>query len=91
MEGLTKGQIELIAQETARIVIRTIKETRKDDAPRRMITIREAAHMLGVTETHVRRIKDMLTHTKVGNHKQGRLLFDANCIMEDYERYQLGK
>ena len=90
MEALTKGQIEQIARETAKIVIRKLREDKQSDeqTPRRMVTLAEAARILGVSQTHVRRIKNMLTHTKVGNHQQGRLLFDASRLLDDYERYQ---
>ena len=49
-----------------------------------LITVKEAAQTLNLSEDYVRKIKDKLPHVKQGNSKQGRLLFVKEGLMEAY-------
>ena len=76
---------DLIAEKTAKIVL---KQLGKVESPvdKEMVTAAEAAHILGVTPVYMRQIKDRFPHIKVGNHRQGRVLFSKADLLESYAR-----
>ncbi len=45
------------------------------DAQDEMVDSKEAAKMIGVCPAYMRQLKDRIPHVKVGQHKQGRILF----------------
>ena len=49
-----------------------------------LITVKEAAQILNLSEDYVRKIKDKLPHVKQGNSKQGRILFVKEGLMDAY-------
>lgn len=59
----------------------------------RLVKIREAAAMLGISQTHLHHIKDdenghkRFSYIKTGPGKTAHLLFDANRLLPEYERY----
>lgn len=72
--------IKLLAKEV-------VKEMRKIENERpqpQLISCKEAAALIGVSEDYVRKIKDRLPHVKQGNNNQGRLLFIKEGLMEAY-------
>ena len=70
---LSKKTINLIAD----AVIKRMKREPE------VMTTKEAAELLGITEDRLRRIKDRLPHIK-GEGKQGRLLFFREGLVEGY-------
>ncbi len=81
---LSEKQIEMIAQRTAKIILRKMKE---DEEPsKEMVTVHEAACMLGVSDKHMRRIKEKYPHIKNGSNNQGRLLFFKDALFKEYAK-----
>lgn len=65
----------------------SVKEMQKvkDEAKEpELITVKEAAETLNLSEDYVRKIKDKLPHVKQGNSKQGRILFVKEGLMDAY-------
>lgn len=50
------------------------------------VTTKKAADILGITETHMRRIKDQFPHRKRGDKQQGQLMFLKNKLYDCYFR-----
>lgn len=74
--------VDNIAYKAAKIVI---NELRKKEQPEQdLVSVREAARMLGVSEDYLRRIKDRFPHVKSGDSKQGRILFVKNALIPSY-------
>lgn len=70
--------IKLIAREV-------VKEIRRTERPQsELLSCKEAAAMIGISEEHIRKIKDRLPHVKQGNNNQGRLLFLRDGLLESY-------
>ena len=70
--------IKLLAKE----VVKEMRRTEKQQPE--LISCKEAASLIGVSEDYVRNIKDRLPHVKQGNNNQGRLLFIREGLMEAY-------
>ena len=51
-----------------------------------MVPVSVAAKILGISEDHMRRIKDKFPHIKNGNNKQGRLLFVRDALLKEYAK-----
>ena len=74
--------VDNIAYKAAKIVI---SELRKKEQPEQdLVSVKEAARMLGVSEVYLRRIKDRFPHVKSGDSKQGRILFVKNALIPSY-------
>lgn len=74
--------VDSIAYKAAKIVI---SELRKKEQPEQdLVSVKEAARMLGVSEDYLRRIKDRFPHVKSGDSKQGRILFVKNALIPSY-------
>ena len=62
-------------------------------APNRLVTAKQAASMLGISVSHLRHIKDdengmpRFSYIKTGNGKNCSLRFNANTLVQEYERY----
>ena len=70
--------IKLIAKEV-------VKELRRTEKPQsELISCKDAAALIGVSEDYIRKIKDRLPHVKQGNNNQGRLLFLRDGLLEAY-------
>ena len=70
--------INLIAKEV-------VKELRRTEKPQsELISCKDAAALIGVSEDYIRKIKDRLPHVKQGNNNQGRLLFLRDGLLEAY-------
>jgi hypothetical protein len=72
--------IKLLAKE----VVKEMRRTEQEKPQPELISSKEAAALIGVSEDYVRKIKDRLPHVKQGNNKQGRLLFVKEGLMEAY-------
>lgn len=81
---LSEKQLEQIAAKTAKIVIRKLRED--NEPPSEMVDVKEAAHILGITQYHMRRIKDKFPYIKNGSHSQGRLLFYRDALIREYAK-----
>ena len=71
---------DLIAEKAAMKVINYLegkKETKKE-----YLDVHEAAAFLGYTVTYMRQVKNRFPHIKVGENKQGRLMFNRAALEE---------
>ena len=67
---------DLIAKRTAPIV----------DESNDLIDSREAARLLGLTPNYLRSMKDKFPHVKVGDNRQGRILFKRSELLANYTK-----
>ncbi len=81
---LSEKQMDLIAIKTAKIILRKMKED--EEPPREMVRSKEAARILGISEKHLRRIKERFPHIKNGNNNQGHLLFVKDALLKEYAK-----
>lgn len=81
---LSDKQLDQLAAKTARIVIRKLRED--NEPPSEMVGVHEAARILGITDNHMRRIKDKFPHIKSGNYSQGRVLFVRDALLKEYAK-----
>jgi hypothetical protein len=72
--------IKLLAKE----VVKEMRRTEKEQPEPELISCKDAAALIGVSEDYVRKIKDRLPHVKQGSNNQGRLLFIKEGLMEAY-------
>lgn len=72
--------IKLLAKE----VVKEMRRTEKEQPEPELISCKDAAALIGVSEDYVRKIKDRLPHVKQGSNNQGRLLFVKEGLMEAY-------
>ena len=64
-----------------------MSELKKCEEPQlEMVPVSVAARILGISEDHMRRIKDKFPHIKNGNNKQGRLLFVRDALLKEYAK-----
>ena len=81
---LDQSSIDAIAYKAAKIVVSELKKS--EEAPVEMVPVSVAARILGISEDHMRRIKDKFPHIKNGNNKQGRLLFVRDSLLKEYAK-----
>ena len=72
--------IKLLAKE----MVKEMQKVKSEAKEPELITVKEAAETLNLSEDYVRKIKDKLPHVKQGNNNQGRLLFVKEGLMEAY-------
>ena len=72
--------IKLLDKEMVKEMQKVKDETKEPE----LITVKEAAETLNLSEAYVRKIKDKLPHVKQGNNKQGRILFVKEGLMDAY-------
>ena len=75
---LNQATIRAIAKE----VVAMLDERHKP----KLVTTEEAARMLGISASRVRQIKDRLDYVKNGDNMQGRLMFNAETLIDNYNR-----
>ena len=73
-----------IAYKAAKIVVSELKKC--EEPQLEMVPVSVAAKILGISEDHMRRIKDKFPHIKNGNNKQGRLLFVRDALLKEYAK-----
>ncbi|MBQ9677145.1 MAG: helix-turn-helix domain-containing protein [Prevotella sp.] len=76
--------MEQIAAKTANIILRKMKEDK--EPPTEMVSVKEAARILNISENHMRRIKDQFPHIKNGNNSQGHILFVREALLKTYAK-----
>ena len=81
---IDQSSIDAIAYKAAKIVVSELKKS--EEAPVEMVPVSVAARILGISEDHMRRIKDKFPHIKNGNNKQGRLLFVRDSLLKEYAK-----
>lgn len=74
--------MEQIATKTANILLRKMKEDM--EPPTEMVTVREAARIINISENHMRRIKNQFPHIKNGEKRQGHILFLRDALLKIY-------
>lgn len=84
--GLSSKTVDLIVNRLAKVVISALRG--EQEPPTEMVDAQEAAKILGITDKHLRRIKDRFPHRKVGNSRQGRLLFERDGLLKNYIDYE---
>ena len=78
---LSQKTIDEIARKVALILAK--KMQKKEDTPK-MVSVREAASILGITPVRMRQIAGRFPHIKQGDSKQGRILFLRSGLLENY-------
>lgn len=73
--------IKLLAKEVVKEMLRVSKEDLTDND---ILTSKEAAEYLGISNDYLRKIKNKLPHEKQGLHSQGRLMFRRKGLLEAY-------
>lgn len=81
---MTTFEVNQIVNQVTEKVLQALRAEKNLDPERKYVTAKEAAQILGISEYHVRRIKDSLPHRKVGNAQQGRLMFLREGLQENY-------
>ena len=81
---LSEKQMDQIAAKTANIILRKMKEDK--EPPTEMVSVKEAARILNISENHMRRIKDQFPHIKNGNNSQGHILFVREALLKTYAK-----
>lgn len=79
---LSDKQMEQIAAKTANIILRKMKEDK--EPPTEMVSVKEAARILNISENHMRRIKNQFPHIKNGEKQQGHILFLRDSLLKIY-------
>lgn len=74
---------ELISDKVADKVMKRLGKT-TIDAQDEMVDSKEAAKMIGVCPAYMRQLKDRIPHVKVGQHKQGRILFKKADVINAF-------
>ena len=72
--------VKLLAKE----MVKEMQKVKDEAKEPELITVKEAAETLNLSEDYVRKIKDKLPHVKQGNSKQGRILFVKEGLMDAY-------
>jgi predicted transcriptional regulator of viral defense system len=79
---LSQKTIDAIAHKTALILARKMRNKNGDAS--KMVSVREAAEILGITPARMRQIAGRFPHVKQGDSKQGRILFLRSGLLENY-------
>ena len=81
---LDEKTLNILANKIANIVVRKLRNQGADDV--RLIPCAEAAKRLGITPDWMRKIKDNFSYIKRGDGKQSRLYFNADTLIQEYQR-----
>ena len=77
---LNSKQIHQIADKTAKIVLRHLKPA-ESDCGSKLVNVREAARILGISETHMRSIKEDYPYIRRGKNQQGHIYFSRDALL----------
>ena len=82
---LSQRTIDAIAYRAATIIVQKLKKAQKtgSDLPK-MVNTQEAAAILHITPDRMRKIAERFPHIKQGEHKQGKLLFVRDALLNNY-------
>lgn len=87
---LSKKQIQQIAdmaaEKTAKLVLRRMKAEQK--AEPLLVSLKDAARILGVSVNHMRSIKDEYPHIRRGKTKQGHIYFIRESLEDSLQILQ---
>ena len=83
-EEMTK-LAEMTARRTATIVIKQLSEMHVGES-NDLIDSKEAARLLGLTPNYLRSMKNKFPHVKVGDNRQGRILFKRSELLANYTK-----
>lgn len=83
-EEMTK-LAEMTARRTATIVIKQLSEMHVGES-NDLIDSKEAARLHGLTPNYLRSMKDKFPHVKVGDNRQGRILFKRSELLANYTK-----
>ena len=81
---LSEKQMDIIAIRTANRVVNLLRVEDRPKPRKKYIGIKEAAGILGISEYHLRRIKDQFPHIKRGDNQQGRIYFDEDALLANF-------
>ena len=70
---ISDKQIEQIASRTATILYGRLKNDLENQ--KELVSVKEAARILGVTTTHMRNIKDEYSYIRRGKNQKGNIFF----------------
>lgn len=97
---ISKSECEMIATATATTLIRSMKDddeflerlgrimSKNVNKPKtKPVSAKVAADILGISVRQLRRIKDNFSYSKTGTTQQSGLVFNANTLMDEYQRY----
>ena len=80
---LSNKQIQQIAdkaaQKTAKLVLRHLKAGQKTEPL--LVSVKEAARILGVSVDHMRKLKDEYPYIRRGDNQQGHIFFIRESLM----------
>lgn len=79
---MKKQEITVLASLVAQMI--TEKMGKGTSSSAEFVDINVAAEMLGYSTTYMRQIKNRFPYIKVGNHKQGRIMFKRTDIENYY-------
>ena len=85
---MTEKEINLLAQKIAKLTVKELRADRETSSSEEMVGVKEAARILCISESHLRRIKERFPHTKAGEHQQGRLMFVRSKLLPSYLQYE---
>lgn len=77
---LSTKQIHQIADKTAKIILRQLKNAEPEDNSR-LVNVREAARLLGISETHMRSIKEEYPYIRRGKNQLGKIYFVRDALL----------
>ena len=72
-------QIQEIADRTAAIVLHRLKDEPGDTPV--YVSVKEAARIIGVSVSHMYKIRDEYPHIRRGNNQQGHIFFIRESLM----------
>ena len=76
---LSDKQIQQIAKKTAKLVVRDLKSMPEQNPV--LVSVKEAARILGVSVDHMRKIKDEYQYIRRGENQQGHIFFLRESLM----------
>lgn len=66
-------------------------KVRKENTQPHWVNAKVAADVLGISVRTMREIKESFTFIKNGGERQSNIYFDANLLMEEYDRFLASK
>lgn len=85
---LSNNQIQQIADKTAAIVLRHLKETGSDSV---YVSVKEAARIIGVSVSHMYKIRDEYPHIRRGENEKGHIYFVREALVASLSKIHENK
>lgn len=83
---LTEREIDLLVDRMAKAVIRKLKGiSGENEQSMDMVSVKQAANILGISPGRMREIKDKFPYVKLGDSKQSRVLFVKSGLLQPYK------